>query len=290
MMKAVAVIPRQPNSAHLVEMPAPSVESVPNGMGVLVKVLQVGVCGTDREINAGEYGTAPPGSSYLVLGHENFGVVASVGDRVSTISPGEFVVSQVRRPGNSVYDAAGMPDLTTDDTYYEHGISLLHGFLTEYYVSPPEFLVPIPSRLKEVGVLMEPTSIVEKGVSQMYDIQRRLRIWRPRGAAVLGAGSVGLLATLILRLRGLEVVTLALSEPPNLNATLVESIGARYFSTGEMTLTEANSRFGPFDIIFEATGYVPLVFEAMEVLGKNGILVLYSVTGGPAHRSASGRN
>ena len=120
--------------------------------------------------------------------------------------------------------------MTTDDIYYKHGNSLLHGFLTEYYTDNPEHLVPVPKGLREVGVLLEPTSIVEKGIIQAYEIQRRLRVWQPRRAAVLGAGTIGLLATMALRLRGLEVVTLALAEPPNLNAKLVASLGARYVS------------------------------------------------------------
>jgi len=257
-----------------------SLEDVPNGNGVLVKVLRVGLDGTDREINSAEYGAAPPGYDFLVLGHESFGVVERVGTKVTGITAGDYVVAIVRRPGKSVYDAIGMPDMTTDDVYYEHGISLLHGFLTEYYVDTPEYLVGMPKGLREVGVLLEPTSIVEKGTIQAYEIQRRLRMWQPRRAAVLGAGTIGLLATMALRLRGLEVVTLALAEPPNLNAKLVESLGARYVSTRQQTLKETSNQFGPFDIIFEGTGFSPLVFEAMEVLGKNGVLVLSSVTGG----------
>ena len=68
-MKAVAVIPGKPNSVHLRDVPQPGLETL-NGRGVLVKVLQVGVDGTDKEINAAEYGAAPPGDDYLILGHE----------------------------------------------------------------------------------------------------------------------------------------------------------------------------------------------------------------------------
>ncbi len=258
----------------------PRLEDVSDGKGVLVKVLRVGLCGTDREINSAEYGAAPPGYDFLVLGHENIGVVERVGTKVTGITPGDYVVAIVRRPGSSAYDAIGMPDMTTDDIYYEHGISLIHGFLTEYYTDTPEYLVRVPNGLREVGVLLEPTSIVEKGIIQAYEIQRRLRVWQPRRAAVLGAGPIGLLATMALRLRCLEVVTLALAEPPNLNAKLVESLGAHYVSTRQQTLKETSDQVGPFDIIFEGTGFSPLAFEAMEVLGKNGVLVLSSVTGG----------
>lgn len=279
-MKAVAIVPGQANSAHLAELPMPQLEDAPGDRGVLVRVLRVGLCGTDREIDAGEYGVAPAGESFLVLGHESIGLVERVGAAVSELSPGDDVVARVRHPGGSIYDAIGMPDLTTDDVYYEHGINRLHGFLTEYYLDTPEFLVRIPSGLREVGVLLEPTSIIEKGIIQAFEIQRRLRIWQPRRAAVLGAGTIGLLATMALRLRGLEVVTLGLAEPPNLNAELIESLGGRYVSTRQQTLEQVSDESGPFDIIFEATGYSPLVFQAMQVLGKNGVLVLSSVTGG----------
>jgi glucose 1-dehydrogenase len=280
-MKAIAVYPGKPNSMHLEEIPMPKVTDIPNGQGVLVKVLRVGVDGTDKEINAAEYGMAPEGYNFLITGHENFGQVMEVGPNVpDTIRPGTYVVATVRRPGHSIYDQIGLQDMTTDDVYYERGINLRHGYLTEHYVDDPEYLVKIPQGLAEVAVLLEPTTVVEKGIAQAYEIQRRLRVWRPRRAAVLGAGTIGLLATLALRLRGLEVTTFALDRKPYLNADLVEAVGARYVSTMEMPLLQGAQEHGPFDLIFEATGYSPIVFEGMQALGKNGVLVLASVTGG----------
>jgi glucose 1-dehydrogenase len=279
-MKAIAVLPGKPNSVHLAELPKPSVNDMPHGRGVLVKVLRVGVDGTDREINAAEYGAAPDGYDFLVIGHESFGRVEAVGPKVTELRPGDYVVATVRRPGSSIYDQIGTYDMTTDDTYYERGINLRHGFLTEYYVDAPEYIVKVPQGLKDVGVLLEPVTVVEKGIAQAYEIQRRLRVWRPRRAAVMGAGTVGLLATLALRLRGLEVTTFALSRKPYLNADLIEAIGARYESTADVPLLEGATRYGPFDLIFEATGFSPIVFESMQALGKNGVLVLSSVTGG----------
>src|SRR5207247_1852016 len=251
-MRAVAVTPGQPNSAHLREVPEPRVDDVPDGRGVLVRVLQVGLDGTDREINVGEYGAAPEGDDYLVAGHESFGVVEAVGPSVKELAPGDFVVARVRRAGSSLYDRIGMPDFTTDDAYFEHGISRVHGFLTERYVEDPEYLIHIPGVLGEVGVLLEPTSVVEKGITQAYEIQRRLRVWKPRRAAVMGAGTIGLLATLILRLRGLEVTTFALAKKPTLDSDLLEATGARYVSTQEATIAEGAVQYGPFDLVFEA--------------------------------------
>ncbi|OLC56141.1 MAG: glucose dehydrogenase [Chloroflexi bacterium 13_1_40CM_4_68_4] len=280
-MRAVAVHPGVPNSMHLEELPMPRLDEIPGGRGVLVKVLRVGVDGTDREINEGLYGKAPPGSDFLITGHENFGQVVEAGPNVSkTLRPGAYVVATVRRPGSSPYDKIGRQDLTTDDVYYERGINLRHGYLVEYYVEDAQYVVPLPPSLREVGVLLEPLSVSEKGLGQADEIQRRLRIWRPGHAAVIGAGTIGLLATLVLRLRGVEVVCVSRRTPPYRNSQLVEEIGATYLSTQTTTIGSVAGDHGPLDLIFEASGHSPFAFEAAESLGKNGVLVLSSVTGG----------
>ena len=279
MMKAIAVFPGQPGSVHLAELPMPAVTDIPGERGVLVRVLRVGVDGTDKEINAAEYGEAPEGSPFLTLGHESFGVVEEVGARVTELMVGDYVVATVRRPGMSIYDRIGTSDMTTDDVYFERGISRRHGFLTEHYVEDPEFLVKMPQGLRDVGVLLEPTTVVEKGIAQAFEIQRRLRVWRPKKAAVIGAGTIGLLATLALRLRGLDVTTFARQRRPYLNSDLVEGLRARYASAEESSFLDVAAKHGPFDLIFEASGFAPLVFDAMQALAKNGLLVLSSVTG-----------
>src|SRR6478609_4508012 len=279
-MRAVAVRPGVPNSMYLAQLTKPSVTEIPDGRGVLVKVLRVGVDGTDKEINAAEYGAAPPGYDFLVIGHEGFGQVEAVGPNVTEVKAGDYVVATVRRPGSSIYDLIGTNDMTTDDTYFERGINLRHGYMTEYYVDDAEFIVKIPQGLKEVGVLLEPTTVVEKGIAQAYEIQRRLRVWKPKRAAVMGAGTIGLLATLVLRLRGLQVTTFGKTPKPYLNSDLIDSIGATYQSTDELSILEGAKKYGPFDVIFEATGFSPVVFDSMQALGKNGVLVLSSVTGG----------
>jgi threonine dehydrogenase-like Zn-dependent dehydrogenase len=203
-----------------------------------------------------------------------------VGPSVTEFQPGDYGVATTRRRGNSEYDQIGDYDMTTDDVYRERGINLLHGFLTEYYVDDPEYMVKVPAGLREVAVLAEPLSVPEKGIIQAYEIQRRLKVWRPRRAAVVGAGTIGLMASLILRLRNVEVTTFGKTPRPYLNSDLVEALGARYVSTDDLPLREAAAQLGLFDLIYECTGYSPLVFEAMEALGKNGVLVLASITGG----------
>lgn len=281
-MKAIAVLPRQPNSVHLADLPMPRLEEVPGGRGVLVRLLKVGVDGTDKEINEGKYGAAPPGYEFLVLGHESFGVVEAVGPSVRGLQAGDRVTCTVRRPGGSIYDLIGHSDMTSEEVYYERGINLLHGFLTEYYVDDAEFIVKVPEGLHHLHVLVEPMSCAAKAVVQAFEAQRRLKVWKPKRAFVLGAGQIGILTTLALRVRGLEVLTLARSKAPTPNAAIVEALGARYVSTAETPLSELARDVGKPDLIIEATGSSAVAFQAMDVLGQNGVLVWTSVTGGEA--------
>lgn len=279
-MRAIAVRPGVSGSIHTRIVPRPEVGDVPDGRGVLVQVLRVGLCGTDEEIGHGLFGSSPDGDDFLIVGHENLGRVVAAGPAAQPeIGVGGLVVATVRRPGGSEYDRLGMQDFTTEPAL-ERGIRRLHGFLSEYYVDDAAFLVPLPSSLASVGVLLEPLSIVEKGLHQADEIQRRLRIWRPRRAAVIGAGSIGLLATLILRLRGAEVTVLSRRPRPYRNSDLVEALGATYFGTTDTTLEAAAAARGPFDVIFEASGHSPLAFEAARILGTNGVLILCGVTSG----------
>jgi glucose 1-dehydrogenase len=280
-MKAVAVHPGKRNSIHLEDVPKPSIDQIPDERGVLVKVLRIGVDGTDKEINEAEYGAAPPGDDFLIIGHENFGIVEQVGPNVpDTIHPGTYVVASVRRPGGGLYGTIGLQDFTTDDVYYERGINLLHGYLTEYYVEDSNFVFTLPASLREVGVLLEPTTVADKGINHAYEVQRRLKIWQPRRAAILGSGPVGLLMALAARLRGLELTVFSLPQKPYRNADLVEELGGVYISSAHASLAEASEQGGPFDLIMDATGFSPIDWEAAEVLGKNGVLVLSSITGG----------
>jgi threonine dehydrogenase-like Zn-dependent dehydrogenase len=287
-MKAVAVLPGKPNSVHLVDVPAPTLSDqpqphvcrIPEGRAVLVKVLQVGVDATDREINEALYGNAPPGGDHLVIGHESFGQVVAVGDNVAELTPGDYVSCTVRRPGGSLFDAIGRNDITSDEIYYERGINLCHGYLTELFVDDAEYMVKVPRNLKQLGVLSEPASVCAKAIEQAYLAQQRLQVWQPRRAFVLGAGQIGLLATMMLRLRGLEVYTVATRPGPHRKSEIVEAYGATYVSTRQTPLDALAKQAGKPDLIFEATGNAELGFRAMEVLAHNGALVWTSITGG----------
>jgi threonine dehydrogenase-like Zn-dependent dehydrogenase len=279
-MKAIAVYPGKPNSVHLEDIPRPQVNEVPDGKGVLVRVLKVGVDATDREINDALYGKAPPGFNYLVLGHESFGVVEAVGQNVRRVKPGDLVTATVRRPGGSIYDLIGTNDMTSEETYYERGINLRHGFLTEYFVDDEEYIVRVPQGLAHLHVLMEPMSCAAKAVQQAFEAQRRMKVWRPRRAFVMGVGQIGLLASLALRLRGLEVFAFARSKPGTLSSQIIDGLEATYVSTSETPPDKIVKQIGKADLILDATGNSHVAFDAMRYLGHNGVLVWASITGG----------
>src|SRR3954466_6584002 len=275
-MQAIAVHPGRAHSVHLAELPKPLLTDVPHGRGVLVRVLKVGVDATDREINDALYGNAPPGDSYLVIGHESFGVVEEVGSAVKRIKPGDYVTATVRRPGHSIYDLIGTNDMTSEETYYERGINLRHGYLTEYFVDEEEYIVRVPKGLKHLHVLMEPMSCAAKAVHQAYEAQRRMKVWRPQRAFVMGVGQIGLLTALILRLHGIETYCFARSKRGTLNSQIVEGIEAKYISTSETPLEKFVKEVGRADAIFDATGNSQIAFESMQALGHNGALVWIS--------------
>ena len=280
-MKAVAVLPRVKNSARVIEMAAPT----RNPTEVRVRVLRVGIDGTDIEIDRAEYGEGPPGEDHLVIGHESLGRVDTVGTKVEGFAPGDHVVAMVRRPDDCHPCRSGEPDMCLEGEYTERGIKGRYGFLSEYYVEVPEYLVKLPAQLADVGVLLEPLTIVEKGLRHAWRMQERMRSWEPRKALVLGAGPIGLLGALLLRLKGLDTFVYA-RDPDAGIATRLSEIGASYVAKRDRSgatvnhLADLPVRFGPFDFILEATGAPSVAIGAMRIIGLDGVLCLASVTGG----------
>jgi threonine dehydrogenase-like Zn-dependent dehydrogenase len=275
-MKAIVVKPGAADSIHMRDMPDP----VLTADLVAVRVLRVGVCATDREINKGQYGKAPDGEEFLILGHENFGVVEEVGRKVTGFRHGDLVVSTVRRPCGHCHTCLhGELDMCLSGDYTERGIIGRHGFMAHYYVEAPEWLNKIPRAVADVGVLLEPMSIVEKGIDQAFRVQKRLP-WKPETALVLGAGPVGLLATAVLRARGLDAHVIAREPEGDLRARLVRKLGATYHQVAEQTFFDVAAGMPPIDLAIEATGAASVVFGAMQILGRNGVLCLLSVTSG----------
>ena len=275
-MKAIVVRPGERDSIHMRDMPDP----VMSPDHVLVKMLRVGLCGTDAEINHGLYGKPPDGEEFLILGHENLGAVAEVGRNVTGWKAGDLVVSTVRRPcGECPNCDGGENDCCSSGKYTERGIMRRHGFMAEYYIETPEYLNRIPKEVEPFAVLLEPMSVVEKGIDHAFSLQRRLRTWKPRVCVVLGGGPVGLLGAAALRARGLRVIVAGREPASDLRAQVAMQMGVEYVSTKSSVL-EVLEHVGRPDLVLEATGSAKVVFDAMEMLGPNGVLCLLSVTGG----------
>jgi threonine dehydrogenase-like Zn-dependent dehydrogenase len=276
-MNAVAVTPGTRNSLHF-RQDAPEPRAADGE--AIIRVVRAGVCGTDVEIHEGQYGQAPPGSPFLILGHENLGVVEHAPDG-SGLSSGDLVVSTVRRPCPDACPpcVSGQNDNCLTGNYSERGINRLHGFMSERYAESPRYLVRLPAQLRPFGVLLEPLSIVEKGIEQAYRIQERLA-WEPKTAVVLGAGPVGILAAAALRLRGLETWVASQSPEGSSKDLLLREAGIRYLSTRTTPIETLPAKVGRIDVVFEATGATAVVFPALRILGPNGVGILSSVTPG----------
>jgi threonine dehydrogenase-like Zn-dependent dehydrogenase len=271
-------------SLHLREVPRPSLDDVADGRGVRIGIVRAGLCGTDADLAAGHYGRAPDGDDFLVLGHESLGRVLEVGPGSAAsgaeVRPGQLVVITIRRPGRSAHDRIGRPDLSSDPVFIETGISRAHGFMTREVVADARYLVPVPEPLEPVAILTEPLSCITKSLRQADQVQGRLELWEPRRALVTGAGTIGLLASLVLRLRGLEVLTFARRHAPTPNSELLGRLGVRYASAADGDVAALTRRHGPFDIVFEGSGAPSLVAPAAAALAPNGVLALFSVTPG----------
>jgi threonine dehydrogenase-like Zn-dependent dehydrogenase len=289
-MKAVAVFP-DTHAVRVVDHPAPRL-SRPDE--VLLRVLDVGICGTDREICGFHYGTPPAGSEYLIIGHESLGEVKEVGAEVKGLKRGDLVVTMVRRPCPHEWCPAcrgGRQDFCYTGDFTERGIKERHGFMGEYIVDEERFMVKVPAALREVGVLIEPLTIAEKALLQLHDIQERLPWTCPvrskamglphecHRAVVLGAGPVGLLGAMALAANGFKTWVYSREAAPNRKAEIVEAIGGTYVSSMECGVDELAQRVGNIDLVYEAVGASSLAFDVMRVMGANGVFIFTGVPG-----------
>jgi glucose 1-dehydrogenase len=264
-MRALALTPMQSGSAKLLEVP-----DLPRH-GTLVRTLAVGICGTDREILAGEYGWAVPGQEHLVLGHESLGEVLEASDG-SALHAGDLVVGIVRHPDPVPCPACavGEWDMCRNGRYTERGIKELDGFCVERFRIEPEALVRIEPGLHETGVLLEPASVVAKAWDHIERIGNRTRSWQPRRTLVTGAGPIGLLAALLARQRGCELHVYDRNKGGT-KRDLVEQLGGAYHSEGLEQLCELNP-----DVIIECTGAAPVIAA---VMGRNAASAIVCLTG-----------
>ncbi len=272
MMKAIVITPKKQYSARVIEMSKP----IAKEDEVLVKVLEAGVCTTDREIYEGQYGEPPPGEDFLVMGHESLGVVESVGSKVGDLQKGDYVVRTVRTPCPEYCPNCrrGEQDHCQNDTFAEIGIKELHGIMTEFYADSPKNLVKVGKEHKDVGVLLEPLSFSVKAVRQSKRIQHAKMYWELKKALVFGAGPIGLLETFILRSEGVATDVVARSKKGNYKSEIVQKLGGNYYSIDEL------DQLGKYDLVIECSGHSENVTKGLEHLNKNGILCSTSITGG----------
>jgi glucose 1-dehydrogenase len=264
----------------------PSVEA---GGDVLVRMIEVGVCGTDTGICDGDEGSPPDGADFLIPGHEGLGEVVEVGDAVDGLRPGDLVVPTVRRPCPHDHCTAcrtGNQDFCFTGDYTERGIEGAHGFAAEFVVDRADYLCPVPAELRDVAVLTEPQSIAEKGLRQYFAIQRRLPWLRDAEdaaildgcrAVVLGGGPIGLLGCMLLRLYDVPVVVYSRTPPPAPEADIADAVGAEYVSSEKDGFDAVVERLGGVDVVYEGTGAAGLMFEVMEHLAANAVFIATGV-------------
>lgn len=286
-MRAVATNPTQ-RTIDIVDHPEPEITT---DTAVKLRMLDVGVCGTDREIASFQYGTPPEGEAYLIIGHESLGRIVEVGDAVEGFSVGDLAVPRVRRPCPHPECApcrADEPDFCYTGDYTERGIKGLHGYLADHAVVEAAYLHRIPEALRNVAVLTEPLTIAEKALHQVANIQRRLPGYVQHGdevvpqthrAVVIGAGPVGMLGAMALVLGGYQTFVYSREAEDDERAELARAVGATYLSSEEHEVARLPDVVGRIDLVYEAAGAAAIAYEVLNVLGTNGLFVFTGVPG-----------
>lgn len=264
-MLALVTTPGEAGTTEVAEVADPD----PRPGEVLVRTLEVGVCGTDREISEGLFGAAPDGEDRLILGHESLGVVERDGHGFSR---GDLVTAVVRRSCEHCRACAeGAPDACLTGDYVERGITRLHGYAAELVAEAPDQLVAVPRDLGRLGVLAEPSSICARALRHAHAVAGR-QPWSANRALVVGPGAIGLLSAVFLRLDGYEVVVSGRRpREDNPKADLVEACGATY--------VQGTEDLGAFDVVVEAAGHSQVMLDTLRHLGRNGVAVLLGLDG-----------
>jgi len=288
-MKAVAVFPEAQNVMVVDQAPPRLTE--PDD--VMLHVLDIGICGTDREICSFEYGSPPPGEDHLVIGHEALAEVVEVGSAVEDLRVGDLVIPTVRRPcphPQCLSCRSGHQDYCYTGDFTERGIKEAHGYMAEYVVDIERNVVRVPPGLGEIAVLTEPLTIAEKALAQVLWLMQYRPPWldpatppaeRGNGlsALVLGVGPVGLLGAMTLSVAGFRTFVYSRELPPSPRTDLVGSVGATYASSQQISFSELAEEMGNIDLLYEAVGHSHFALEALQVLGQNGIYILTGVPG-----------
>ncbi|MEY7852187.1 glucose 1-dehydrogenase [Natrarchaeobius sp. A-rgal3] len=272
-MKAIAVTDGD-TRPQIIEKPAPE----PDEGEALVRTLRVGIDGTDFEVIEGNHGGFPDGDDHQVLGHETVGVVEDANG--TELEDGQLVVPTIRRPvgeSNAFFDR-DEPDMAPSGTYVERGIDGAHGFMAEYFTSPPRYLVPIQAEFADVGVLVEPMSNTAKALDHAF-ASRSAFEWEPETALVLGNGPLGLLTLAMLDSTVDRTYCLGRRDRPDPTIDIIEKLDATYVDSRTTPVAEIQEQYEPVDLAYEATGYAKHAYETVDVLAPNGVGVLLGIPG-----------
>ena len=292
-MKAIAIVPGTAGS-RLMERPEPSITAQDE---IKIRMIRVGICGTDREEVSGGRAQAPDGQKELVIGHEMFGQVVGVGSSVTRVKAGDHAVFTVRRGcGACPSCLMNRSDMCQTGKYRERGIRGLDGYQTEYAVDKEQYIVLVPAELEPVGVLMEPLSVVEKAIDESLRVQTLRRPdaattpdwFHGRRCLVAGLGPVGLLAAMVLRLRGGEIYGLDVVDASSARPQWLAAVGGRYIDGREVPADQVEKKIGGMDFILDATGIAELEFNLLDALALNGIYALTGIPGGDRPLRISG--
>jgi threonine dehydrogenase-like Zn-dependent dehydrogenase len=279
-MRAVAVFPRE-RQVRIIDHPEPKIDSPTQ---VKIRMLNIGICGTDKEIVEFQYGTPPDGSDYLLIGHESLGEIMEVGPGVSRVKQGDLVVATVRRPcphPECIACRHGRQDFCYTGGFTERGIKQQHGYMTELVVEEERYLNHVPPALRDVAVLVEPLTIAEKALAQLDEVQKRLPWWQPAGnnAVVLGAGPVGLLGAMALKVAGFNVTVYSRTQSHESKDDIVDDIGATFIDAETHTVEQMAKAVGRVDVVYEAVGASSLAFEVIKFLSPNAAFIFTGVPG-----------
>lgn len=284
-MQALALIPGTTN-VRMVDRPEPQIGAPDD---VKLRIVRVGICGTDREEAGGGRAKAPDGQTDLVIGHEMFGQVVEVGSAVTRVKPGNYAVFTVRRGcGECLPCRMNRSDMCNTGNYRERGIWGLDGYQAAFAMDKEQYVVSVPQQLAPIGVLCEPTSVAEKAIDEALRVQMARLPDAPstpqwlygKRCLVAGIGPIGLLAALILRLRGADVYGLDIVDAQSVRPQWLQHIGGQYIDGRQITPDQVDDKVGPMELIVEATGVAALEFNLLDALAPNGAYVLTGIPGG----------
>lgn len=255
---------------------------------IKVKIIAVGICGTDREEASGGRAFAPSGEDKLIIGHEMLGVVVEIGSKVKKVKVKDRVIISVRRGCNECEACkAFRSDYCTTGKYTERGIQGAHGFQSTFVVDDEIYAIKVPDKMGDIAVMAEPMSVVQKAIQEGIALQSKRMGWmqnpddwaRGKTVCVAGLGPIGLLASVVLRLKGAEVIGLDRSDPNGIRARLLKAIGGTFVNDKDFDMNAFAKKYPDIQMIVDAAGVARFDFNLIELLGTNGILVLTGVPG-----------